>query len=384
MMMSEETEAQENAQEQTDEADAEVEAGAAEAVEVEAEAGTEAEVEAEAETTAEPEKPAKPRPIPEVVEFKHPFFSAVPGIYFKIQEGTDDAVMMTPLDTGAVELRLDSIAKELRLDEDSKDSFMRETLVDALPFVPQLKVGDAIPMELRTGEATWSITDDDRSVARGRVTMQLVSWLSGDESVVTDKEQLAMVTEDPAMKEKISDAFTQAADKLGLGDNVEKVVDLVDSLAEELSYIEALRRQFERILVVEERLRDMRELYRSELGIMETLNPVSRLCKIAMDGFRANFVDVDAQTGEIMAVLRNIGAQIKYIRTNRDNLYKRFWAWKELVDSWELQPAKRSRSCENMMQETYQFLAQRFLPENEWELFTKAQENAQNQSESMW
>ena len=98
---------------------------------------------------------------------------------------------------------------------------------------------------------------------------------------------------------------------------------------------------------------------------METLNPVSRLCKIAMDGFRANFVDVDAQTGEIMAVLRNIGAQIKYIRTNRDNLYKRFWAWKELVDSWE-------------------FLAQRFLPENEWELFTKAQENAQNQSESMW
>ena len=364
--MSEETEVQEPAQEQAEEA------------------GAETEAETEAEATAESEKPAKPRAIPEVVAFKHPFFLAVPGIYFKMQEGTEDAVMLTPLDTGAVELRLDSIAKELKLDEDSMDAFMLETLVDALPFVPQLKVGDAIPMELRTGEATWSITEDDRSVARGRVMLQLVSWLSGDESVVTDKDQLAMVTEDPAMKEKINTAFTEAADKLGLGDDVEKVVDLVDSLAEELSYIEALRRQFERILVVEERLRDMRELYRGELGTMETLNPVSRLCKIAMDGFRANFTDVDAQTGEIMAVLRNIGAQIKYIRTNRDNLYKRFWAWKELVDKWELQPAKRSRSCENMMQETYQFLAQRFLPENEWELFTKAQENAQNQSESMW
>jgi hypothetical protein len=333
----------------------------------------------------EPKPKAKSRGIPDVVEFKHPFFSAVAGIFFQIAEGTEDAVMLTPLDTGAVELRLESIARELKLDEESSDAQMLATLADALKFVPHLRVGDAIPMELRTGEASWSIAQKDRDIARGRVTMQLVTWLSGDEEVVTDVEQLAMVTEDPAMKVKINDAFGQAADKLGLGDNMEKVVDLVDSLAEELSYIEALRRQFERITVVETRLKDMRELYRADLGVMETLTPVSRLCKIAMDEFRSSFEDVDAQTGEIMAVLKNIGAQIKYIRTNRDDLYRRFWAWKEIVDKWEGQPAKRTRAAETVMMETYSFLAQRFLPQNEWELFSKAQERAaEAETESMW
>ena len=328
---------------------------------------------------------AKPRPVPEVVEFKHPFFSAVSGIYFKIMEGTDDAVMLTPLDTGAVELRLDSIARELQLAEESKDAFMLDTLCKALVYVPRLKVGDPVPMELRTGEATWAITEQDRTIARGRVSLQLVSWLSGDEAIVTDQDQLAMVTEDPSMKTKINEAFGQAAEKLGLGDNIEKVVDLVDSLAEELSYIEALRRQFERITVVESRLAEMRDIYRGDLGVMETLTPVSRLCNVAMTGFRSSFEDVDAQTGEIMAVLKNIGAQIKYIRTNRDEIYRRQWAWKELVDNWEMQPAKRSRSCENMMMETYSFLAQRFLPQNEWELFSKAQERAaEAETESVW
>lgn len=334
----------------------------------------------------EEEIAAEPRTIPDVVEFKHPFFSAVDGIYFRIPEGSEDAVMVTPLDTGSVELRLNSIAKELKLADESDDGHMLETVANALHFVQGIKEGDNIPTELKTGAASWEVTDRDRAIAQGRLSMQLVTWMSGDEEVVTDMEQLAMVSEDPTMKAKISEAFGEAAEKLGLGrDNSEQVIDIVESLGEELAYIEALRKQLRRISVVETRIEELGEIYRSERGTLETVTSVSRLCGVAMKGFRDDFEDVDAQTGEIMAVLKNIGAQVKYIRTNRDALYKRFWAWKEIVEKWETQPAKRSRPSEDLLQETYRFLAQRFLPQNEWELFTKAQERAANaDTESMW
>ncbi len=339
----------------------------------------------EPETQAE-QKPAEPPPVPETVELKHPFFAAVEGIYFRLADGKEDAVMATPLDTGVVELSLGGISRELKLADDSADAYMLGTIAKSLQYVQRISIGDSVPMEIRSGEASWDVTDKDRAIARGRISMQLVTWLSGDEEIVTDMEQLAMVSEDPTMKAKISEAFGEAAEKLGLGrDNVEKVVDLVDSLGEELSYIEALRNQLQRIFVVESRIAELGELYRSDRGVMETITPVSRLSHIAMTGFRRDFEDVDAQTGEIMAVLKNIGAQIKYIRTNRDDLYRRFWAWKEIVEKWEAHPARRTRNCEDLLQETYRFLAQRFLPQNEWELFTKAQERAaEAQTESTW
>lgn len=129
----------------------------------------------------------------------------------------------------------------------------------------------------------------------------------------------------------------------------------------------------------------MADVYRYEQAIMDTVTRVQKLCDIPMNDFRATFDEIDAQTGEIIAVLKNIDPQVKFIRDSREDLFRRFWAWNDIVTRWHDCPARRSRECEALLQETYRFLAQRFLPQQEWELFSKAQERAQNQStETVW
>ncbi len=339
-----------------------------------------------ASATSSPVEDVQDHPVPTVVAFEHPFFAAVEGTYFRMVEEGDTPVMVTPLETGAVDLRLDGVMRELKLKPDSADARMLDVIALAVTFVQAIRIGDPVPSELHSGKPSWEITDQHRAIAKARVTMQLVTWLSGDEEVMTDMEQLAMVAEDPAMKTKVNEAFGEAAEKLGLGrENREEVVTLVDDLCEELAAIEALRTQLERISVIESRVKELQSIYRSARGVMDTIIPVTRLCAIAMKQFRADFEDVDAQTGEIMAVLKNMDSQVAYIRERRDDLYRRFWAWSDIVEKWHMQPAARSPHTEKLLLETYQFLAQRFLPQNEWELFTKAQERANKvATESMW
>jgi hypothetical protein len=45
----------------------------------------------------------------------------------------------------------------------------------------------------------------------------MVSWLTGNEHIVTSPEELAQVAEDPQVKKQVSLAFAEAAEALGLG-----------------------------------------------------------------------------------------------------------------------------------------------------------------------
>ena len=324
--------------------------------------------------------------LPENISFDNPFFTAIAESYFCCDDATGEYLLKMQMDGRYAELPLKGILKELGLKTDSPDFQMLDVVRKALNFVPQIKIGDAVPTELRSGTASWEVSDKHRAIASARLSMQLVSWLAGDEEVVTDGSQLAMIADDPNMKARINDAFGEAAEKLGMRrDQKEDVVDLVNGLAEELAYIEALRDQFNDITIVETRLNDLCQIYQSNRGVMETLTQVMRLAIIPMAQYREKFLEIDAQTGEVIAVLRNIAAQVKFIRECRDFLHQRFWAWRPLVNEWSRCPARRSSECEKMIQETYHFLAQRFLPQNEWELLSKTQERSTDvQTESVW
>lgn len=326
----------------------------------------------------------KENPVPDSVEFKHPFFTAVKGTFFRMIDETDTPVMVTPLETGAVDLKFASVERELALKENDPDLIMLHHVGEALKYVQGMRIGDKFPAELRSGKPSWDVTEKHRKIAQSRVSMQLVTWMSGDEEVMTDADQLAMIADDPAMKEKINEAFGAAAEKLGIDrENREEVVNLVGGLSEELAAIEAVRDRFKRVTVVEERISELSKIYKSERSVLDTIIPVTRLCGVAMKGFRSSIDEIDAQTGEIMAVLRNMALQVKFIREKRDDMHRRLWSWDQIVAKWEMTPARRGPDAEKLLQETYHFLAQRFLPQKEWELFTKAHENTKN-SESVW
>lgn len=324
--------------------------------------------------------------IPETIQLKHKFFSVSDEIYFRAGEHEDEFFMVTPIEDQIVELSLSGIKRELKLKNNSHDGFMLSMVEKSLRFVQRIAIGDKIPTELLSGKASWEVTDEHRAVAQKRLTMQLVTWLLGEEEVFTDIEQLNMVADDPNNKAKINDAFESAAKELGVPvDEKEKIIDLVNEFAEELAYIEALRGQFLRLLVIQHRFKDLTDIYLNDNRMSEEVGRVTTLCEGAFDAFREDFKSIDYHTKNIIDVLKLMPEKIKIVRKFRDDMHSRFWAWRDLIEEWELTPAGRSVTVEKLIQVTYQFLAQRFLAQDEWSLFSKSQENTlKSGNESIW
>ena len=126
-----------------------------------------------------------------------------------------------------------------------------------------------MPLEVLTGEASWEVKEEHQVIAYNRITMQLVTWMSGSEELITDPDQLMQIADDPNTKKKINQAFDEVAEKLGIGtDNREEVVNLVHQVANEVSYIETLRVKGRDILMVDRKLQELRRIYAHEKGVL--------------------------------------------------------------------------------------------------------------------
>lgn len=320
------------------------------------------------------------------VSFDARFFHSVEGSYFKLLDDTGEPSMIMPLAEGDVSLKLSGIKRELGLAPEDRDARTLDTIAEALKYVSTIRAGDHLPSEMLSGRASWEVSQKDRSTAHNRVTMQLVSWMSGDEILVTEPEQLAQIAEDPKTREKINAAFVEAAESLGFGkDNWEDVLSLVGNLAEELAYIETLRGKFHKVASIHEMVLDLKGKYKSEMSVMDVITPALRLFKIALGGLHDSFNEIDAQTGEILSVLKNIKSQTRFIRNSRDDLRRRLSVWEGQIEVWEVTVIKRSQHNELLLDELYQFLAQRFLPTQDWELLSKALEKTKKHTtERKW
>jgi len=327
-------------------------------------------------TTPPPRDEAAPPqepPAEGTIHFAHPFFRRVDDIYFKLDEASEEAVAVVRLGDETVSLPLDGIRREFKL-SGTADGDMLSTLAKGLKYVKALRIGDPIPPELTTRKASWEPEARHRQIAYHRLAMQLLGWLSHDEHIITDPEELLQVAGDPTFRKKVSEAFGEAAEHLGIGrENKEQVTHYISDLANELAYIEAMRDQFKAMQAMDEKIQSLRRLYGNERSALEVADPVARLMERALGDFKNQFEQADAQTGEIMAALKNIDLQKTYIQDTRDALHIRLMAWDEILGDWELQPAKKSQNALDLLHKTYRFLAPRYMPVDEWAMMTKLQ-----------
>ena len=323
----------------------------------------------------------------ETVTFDNKVFSRMDGAYFRKSEQTGDPVLVVNLGGEEVALPFKGMAREFGIEPASHDDKMLHMIAESLDFVKYLLIGDAIPKEILTGEASWDVSGEHRRIAYQRLSMQLVTWMTGgDEMQVTDPEQLLQIAEDPATKEKISQAFSAAAKSLGYGDDQrEMVIERIEELAEEIAFIETLREKYRDIVMMDEKLKKLKVLFGRERSVQDLITPVSRLVVIARDEFELKFDEIDAQTGEIIGVLKNLEAQKIYIRESRDEIYKRLMAWDELLASWRKEEVSKSKSVIELIRETYRLLAPRFMRADEWKLSAHLHDKpASDSTEVVW
>lgn len=324
--------------------------------------------------TAEAQNAEPQAPLPMVVAFEHKFFSSFEDVYFRMSEHTNAPVCIIKLADNDAALTLPGIKREFSIADDSPDGIMLDVVADGLNYVKALRPGDPVPKEITTREASWEPSDRHRQIAYQRLTMQMVTWLTGDEHLVTNPEELLQIANDPQIKKNVALAFDQAAEHIGIGrERREEVIHYIEDLARELSYIEAMRDVFLHIKQIEEKIQGLRRIYGHERSVMEVADQVARLAGRAVKSFEDIFEEIDAQTGEVISMLKNIDSQSAYIRSKRDELHRRLMPWDEIIEAWKLVEVRVRPESPDALRDIYQFLAPRFMQVNEWVLVGKIQ-----------
>ena len=327
---------------------------------------------------------ANEKPLPSIISFNHKFFESINDPAFRLSEHTGEPGLFFHLSEGDVVLSIPGIVREFKL-EKTDDGDMLELINECLRFVNEVRIGDPVPPEILTGKASWEVSPRHRQIAYGRLTLQLVAWISGEELDSSNTDDMMRSTEDPDTKKRVNDAFGKAAEALGIGhERRNEVIDLITTLADELCHVEALREQVMRVRMTRTKIEKLRSLYSNDQTISDIANPVCKLMNTAVSTLEEPILQVDGQTGEILPLLRNIAPQVRFVREMRDELYCRLRVWSNIFTSWEGVRIARSPENEELLRETYRFLAPRYMPTDDWILLGKLYSDDDNKSAMRW
>lgn len=242
----------------------------------------------------------------------HRAFTMFGDPLFRRAESDGAPVMVVHLGEKEAAIPLVALKREFGIEDASDDGRMLDLVVQALDFIAGLRIGDPLPPEVLSGQASWEPDAVHLRIANARLQWQLVTWLNS-----------------------------------GTG--------------------EALRdRLLRRAKVMAEKLNRIAKVFRGDASHLETLTQVRRLAATALKQISRRFDELDAQTGEVMSALRNADSQRTFIRSNRDWLYRTQRAWQSLLSEWELAGIGFDEGILQLLNRTYQFLAVRFMPVTEW------------------
>lgn len=304
---------------------------------------------------------------PTHVELEHWFFKKVEGVRFQLHQSTSQAGVTITMAKNEAFLTLTSLRKEFHIEGASPDGLMLTRIADGLKYVKGLLIGDQLPKEILTGEASWEPSPKHLAIAHQRVGMRLITLVSTDEPTTTDPAELLALADDPGVKRKINESFEVAAVELGMRpEQKQEVIAFVNTLAGELGYIEFLREKFLRIDAMRERIQKVRVLHSRTVSIRESSDQVARLIERAKAEYQAIFDDIDNRTSAVVPLLRDIDQSIDFIRKIRDDLHVRFLAWDDILKAWEPSLVEYSVQVNDLLRTTHQFLAPRFMTFTDW------------------
>ncbi len=311
-----------------------------------------------------------PQPMSDAVgahcELSHPAFRMFCPVVFRRAETDGMPAMVVSLGDRLAVLPLATLQREFAIPPDSADGRMLGLIAESLGYVAGLRPGDPLPPEVWSGEASWSPEPRHLAIAGTRLRRNLLAAFGIERAMEAD----ARLAGDAALRGAVQGAFERAADALGLSSRAE-VLDLLEQLAGECAYIEALREALLPALgALCRRLAMLGADWRGDADRQETLGQVRRLAGIAHDHLAARFATIDAATAAVLGSLRRLDARRTMLRRERDRLHRTRRSFLPMLAEWEGASPVLDEAAWGRLARTYRFLAPRFMQVQEWERAT--------------
>lgn len=318
------------------------------------------------ETKREPAKNATARATH--FAFRHGVFN-VKGGYFAFMRPTEEVGFYFPLGEMFGVTPIERIRSEFRLAPESDDAQLLLTVAQGLRHVREIRPGDSIPREILDGTASWSVEDKHHVLASNRLDLQVWSWIKGREQVIALPQNQQQVSGDPAVRKEIAAGHHALAERLRLGDGGDKEIEFqLERIRREIVYIEALRDRYAFIRDIAAGLGRYNRVYGNIKSVEGDIGRARALMRKPLELFNRKFAEVDAKTGQILALLGNVDQAVELIRENRDDLHFGFMAWDGLIESWKGAEYERTDAAQALIKETYRFLATHYTMAVAWTL----------------
>lgn len=299
-------------------------------------------------------------------DFEHRIFQ-IDGAYFFRSKMDDKVLLHVSLGEQDAAIFTNTLLTEFGIKSDSKDYALLNLVEKSLDHVKFIAPGDEVPSEILDGTASWTIDEIHYQRSKDRLMMHLANWVTGSNADDIDLTQVNKMLEQKETQSLIQEGFAKAADELGLGKGQrEKVVGMLEQLARELGYIEALRDHFQKIMRIERDIKVARTTLRGDKSSMESAMRASQLLTPVFANYRGSFENVDAQTAEVLAALKNIDNVIGFVRKTRDTLHKETLTWSDLLETWSSADMDKRNPANRAIGNLYRFSAQNFLETNSW------------------
>ena len=304
--------------------------------------------------------------------FEHKVFASLDGFFGLSREHREPVFFVSFGEMNAA-LPFGTLRREFAIEPDSGDDRLLEVVAQGLRYVKEIRPGDSIPRELLDGSASWTVEEAHRRRSAQRIRIQVASYGDGEEMLVFDIAEMARLTGAADFDARYLGGCRKLAHKLGLkrGDDEKNVIRRIDTLAREITYIEALRDRFNTIRAVQRGLAGLRRAYSRDPVIRPDIDRALALIRAPMDDFEGVFTNLYAQVSEILLVLMAHAPYIAFIRDSRDELHNGMMRWDGLVREWENLILQASQTNENLVQSVYRFLATNYPQAGDWTLVSK-------------
>ena len=267
--------------------------------------------------------------LPNTVSFEHPFFRTFENTHFRLSDPPEERpVLVGDMGDQDVTLTLTGVAREFHIDRHSADGIMLDVVARSLEFVSALKLGDAVPVEVLTGDASWDPEAIHAERARRRINLALVTWHEDGEPAILDTKDIDARYESAEVEAKRDGAIAALNEKL---DVEAELSEQVDELISEIAFIEAMRDKHLAVCRVKAVITAIRKLHAKEMGVSGEMEPVMRLLPIPEKAFHQVLSDVDARMADPEAVFSDFDEACKFVQSSRNDLYRRMSAWDEVI-----------------------------------------------------
>ena len=306
-------------------------------------------------------------PLPEVIAFDHGFFRVLDGAYFRMSDPQEGRAMLAGmLGEHNVALPLRGIAREFRIDEESPDGIMLDLVGRGLKFVPVLRVGDRVPLEVLSGRASWEPEPEYEALAQKRIALQIVTWHRGAQKVLIDSDAIDAELEKDGDGGKGQDALDALAVKL----NLEDPQAIIDSVVSEVARIEMLRDRYRAICRIKGKLDVFMGLRANELSVVTELDSVLRLIGFPIRQFSKQLREADSGITDVEAIFAKHEKVCATLEAQRNELFSWMSAWVKVIETWQTVDPSQPGDF-SLLEQTRilnRFLAPRYMPVDEWKL----------------